>query len=578
MHAIDWAIVGGFCAISLAIGLLARGRAGNSLEAYFVSGRRLGWWLAGTSMAATAFSSDTPLLITGMVRRRGIWGVWEVWVLGISTMLAVFVFARLWKRAGVMTEVELVERRYSGRAAAFLRGFKAIYWGLVYNCYVMGVWVVTGMTKVLQETTGWPREWAIVACVLLGTTYTSLAGLWGVVLTDAFQFVWAMIGAVVLAVYAVRAAGGLAGLSGALADTGRLDVIPPPGAAGGGWLDSPAGWFAGLLLIQWWAWKNTDGGGIVVQRMVSCRNERQAMLSVLWFNLAHYCLRSWPWILTALASLVLIQDAELLGEAGGAAFVDHERAYPRLITQLLPLGLRGMLVASFFAAFLSTLSTQLNWGASYLLHDGYKRFLRPGASERHYLRVARGLPWLLAAGAMAVAWQTRSIGESFTIVLNLTAGIGPVYLLRWFWWRVNAWSEISAMCASLPALLMRPAALAWLGWPSGSLVELAFMVGVTALVWVPVTLCTPPVERGTLKTFYHAVRPPGWWGHVSAGAPGEPWGRHFLQWAIATAGLGATIIGPLELMVGSRPLGVLWCLGAAAAWLAVAWNFRRGHP
>ena len=577
MHWIDWTIVGAFCLISILIGVALKRQAGHSLDAYFLSDRRLGWWLAGTSIAATAFSSDTPLLVTGMVRRRGIWGVWEVWALGISTMLAVFVFARLWKRANVMTEVALVELRYSGRAAAFLRGFKALYWGLLYNCYIMGVWPVTGMTKVLQEITGVSREGAVIASVVLGTLYTSLAGLWGVVLTDAFQFVWAMVGAVILAVYAVHAVGGLDALARHLHGTPFLAVIPPLSAEPGvPWTASPFGWFLGLVLVQWWAWKNTDGGGVVVQRLVSCKNERHAMLSVLWFNIAHYCLRSWPWVITALASLVLIPDSALHSAVAGPGFVDHERAYPRLITMLLPVGLRGILVASFFAAFLSTLSTQLNWGASYLLNDGYKRFLNRRASERHYVFVARLLPFALALGAMAIAFSNQTIGGSFTWILNLTAGIGPVYLLRWFWWRINPWSEIAAMTASLPVLLLRPHLLRWLGWPSGLLIELLVMVVGTALVWLPATLLTSPVDRGTLKEFYARVRPPGWWRPVGASAAAvEPWGGSVLRWLVATFALLATTIGPLELMVGSRRAGGLWCVGGLAGWLMVTNAWRR---
>ena len=580
MHWIDWAIVWVFCAVSLFLGVILKRAAGKSLEAYFVSNRTLGWWLAGTSIAATAFSSDTPLLVTGMVRRRGIWGVWEVWALGISTMLTVFVFAKLWKRANVMTEVELVELRYSGKVAAFLRGFKALYWGLFYNCYIMGVWPVTGMTKVLQETTGFSREGAIIGCVLLGACYTSLSGLWGVVLTDAFQFVWAMIGAVILAVYAVGAVGGLHALSQRLHDTPFLSVIPPlPAHLDGSALSSPFGWFLGLVLVQWWAWKNTDGGGVVVQRLVSCKNERHAMLSVLWFNIAHYCLRSWPWVLTALASILLIPDHLLGSTVAGQAFIDHERAYPRLITMLLPIGMRGILVASFFAAFLSTLSTQLNWGASYLLSDGYKRFLNRHASERHYLLVARGLPFVLALGAMAVAFSNQSIGASFTWILNLTAGIGPVFLLRWFWWRINPWSEIVAMLASLPVLLLRPYALRWLGWPSALLPELLFMVAGTALIWLPVTLATPPVDRGTLKQFYARVRPPGFWGNVAVvSREAQGWGESLVQWLVSTFALLATTIGPLEIMVGPRSQGWLWCAGAVAAWAAVLGGFRGTRP
>jgi Na+/proline symporter len=307
----------------------------------------------------------------------------------------------------------------------------------------------------------------------------------------------------------------------------------------------------------------------VVQRLVSCKDERQAMLSVLWFNIAHYCLRSWPWVVTALASLVLIPDAQLARPAapGQELFVDHERAYPRLITMLLPVGVRGVLVASFFAAFLSTISTQLNWGASYLLNDGYKRFLNRTASERHYLAVARALPFLLALGAMGVAFCNQSIGSSFTWVLNLTAGIGPVLLLRWFWWRINPWSEIAAMSASLPILLLRPRAMAWLGLPTGLLTELLWMVLGTALVWLPVTLLTAPVDRGTLKEFYARVRPPGWWKAVGLIPDrGARWRRNLLQWAVGTVALLATTIGPLEVMVGSARAGWLWCVVAVVGW------------
>ncbi|MBI3087311.1 MAG: Na+:solute symporter [Candidatus Omnitrophica bacterium] len=584
MHWLDWAIVWGFCLVSLLIGVLVSTKAGQSLEAYFVSNRRLGWWLAGTSIAATAFSSDTPLLVTGMVRRRGIWGNWELWALGISTMAAVFIFSRLWKRANVMTEVELVERRYSGRAAAFLRGFKALYWGVCYNCFVMGAWPVVGMTKVLEETTGFSRGPAILASVVIGTAYTSLAGLWGVVLTDAFQFLWAMAGAVLLAVWAVGAVGGVDQLVGRLAPPVAgpvLAVLPPmttdPQVS---WVASPFGWFLGLMLVQWWAWKNADGGGIIVQRLVSCRDERQAMGSVLWFSIAHYCLRSWPWILTALASLVLIPNDQLLVTHNAQTFVDHERAYPRLITMLLPVGLKGVLVASFFAAFLSTISTHLNWGSSYLVNDLYKRFVNRRASERHYVAVSRLIPFGLAAGALWVAWQIRSIGEAFTLILNLTAGIGPVYLLRWCWWRVNPWSEIAAMTASLPVLWLRPHALAWLGLPQGLLIELLFMVAATGLIWIPVTLCTPPVERGVLRHFYAAVRPPGWWKPVApaiaGGGPGrsEPWGRAVSQWLIASAALLATTIGPLQLLLHEYRWGGFWCAVGCAGWLTVAVRLR----
>lgn len=587
MHWIDWAIVAVFCGISLLLGLLFSRRAGQSLEAYFASSRRLGWFLAGTSIAATAFSSDTPLLITGMVRRKGVWGNWELWALGISTMMAVFVFAKLWKRAGVLTEVELVERRYSGKPAAFLRGFKAVYWGVFYNCFVMGAWPVIGMAKVLQEVTGFDRAAVIVVSVILGTCYTSVAGLWGVVLTDAFQYVWAMLGAVLLAVWAVQAVGGLDQLALKLAGTGSLDVIPPPPQAGESLWSSPFGWFLGLILVQWWAWKNTDGGGVIVQRLVSCRDERQAMGSVLWFNIAHYCLRSWPWIVTALASIILIPDAQLSVTQGGTTFIDHERAYPRLITMLLPVGLRGVMVASFFAAFLSTISTQLNWGSSYVVNDFYKRFLVRDAGERHYLAVSKLVPFALAAGAGLVAMTVHSIGEAFTLILNLTAGIGPVYLLRWFWWRINPWSEMAAMVASLPMLMLRPHAMAWLGLPPGSLPDLLFMVLGTAAIWLPITLATPPADRAVLQRFAAVVRPPGWWpirGHDMGHSDGtqyrvpgtSEWRGAIMQWLMGSVALLATTIGPLYWLLGNAGLGIVCCGVAVIGW-AVVWR-QAGTP
>ena len=276
--------------------------------------------------------------------------------------------------------------------------------------------------------------------------------------------------------------------------------------------------------------------------------------------------------MTALASLLLITDQALQTTVAGQTFVDHERAYPRLITLLLPTGIRGVLVASFMAAFLSTLSTQLNWGASYLLNDGYKRFLRRNASERHYLAVAKGLPFLLALGAMGVAWSNQSIGASFTWILNLTAGIGPVYLLRWFWWRINPWSEMTAMVASIPVLLIRPHLLQWLGWPAGLLPELLVMVLGTACCWLPVTWWTPPVDRTTLQRFYRTVRPPGRWPVETAAPHPERWSRSLLQWVIATAALLATTVGPLMVMVGPRGAGWWWCAAAAVAWAAVVWS------
>ncbi len=562
MHSIDWLIVFTYCVISLVLGVVLTRKASEGLESYFVSNHKLGWWLAGTSMAATSFSSDTPLLITGIVRQRGIWGNWEVWGLAISTMLAVFFFSKLWKRAGVMTEVEFVEKRYSGKPAAFLRGFKALYWGFFYNIFIMGAWPMTGLVKIMQETTHWSKPQALFFAMGLTTVYCSLSGYWGVILTDFFQFIIAMTGAILLAIYAVKAAGGLEHITAVLQPTGKLAIFPPvSGSTPYEFLASPFGWFLGIICIQWWAWKNTDGGGVIVQRMSSCKDERQAALATLWFNIAQNALRAWPWILTALASLILLPD-----------LTDHERAYPRLAMSLLPTGWRGLMVASFFAAFMSTMSTQLNWGSSYFVSDFYKRFIARDKPESHYLIVARILPVILAAGAMGVAFFTDSIGHMFTFVLNLTAGVGPVFLLRWFWWRINPWSEITALAISVPVILVRAPVLHAAGIPDNLPVNLLFMILGSALFWLPVTLMTPPANKKTLDEFYRRVAPPGFWRRP--GKVNREWRKDLKLWAVATAALFATTLGPLKWMLGSPALGIGLCVFAALLWIYVGRNLH----
>ncbi|MBI4431711.1 MAG: Na+:solute symporter [Candidatus Omnitrophica bacterium] len=551
---LDWIVVATYCLASLWLGLALTKRASSGIESYFASERKLGWLLAGTSMAATAFSSDTPLLVTGIVRQKGIWGNWEIWVLAISTMFTVFFFSKLWKRAGVLTEVELVELRYSGRPAAFLRGFKAIYWGILYNAFIMGAWPVTGLVKVMQETTDLTKAQAIFFCMGLTAIYAVLSGFWGVVLTDFFQFFIALAGAFILAFASVRACGGLGNLTAELSATGKLDFIPPvSGENTAEFLASPFGWFLGLVLIQWWAWKNTDGGGIIVQRIASCKNEKQAIWATLWFNIAQYALRSWPWIITALASLILLPD-----------LTDHERAYPRLIPMLLPAGLRGFMVASFFAAFMSTMSTHLNWGSSYFVSDFYKRFVKREESEAHYVAAGRLTSIGLALIAAGVAFYTESIGQVFTFVLNLTAAIGPVYFLRWFWWRINPWSEIAAMAVSVPVILFRPAIFRMLNMPDNLIMALFIMVAGSALFWVPVTLLTRPAGEEKLRNFYSRVRPPGIWKNW--GPSDIPLKSSLLMWVYATAALLLTAAGPLKVLLGEKLTGSCMCIGAAVLW------------
>ncbi len=552
MHPIDWTVVALYCVASLLLGVFLSKKASKGVESFFAGNRNVAWWLAGTSMAATAFSSDTPLLITGITRTRGLWGNWEVWSLALSTMLAVFFFSRLWKRAGVLTEVELVELRYAGKPASFLRGFKALYWGLFYNAFIIGAWPITGLVKVMQETTDWNKPVSILFALGLTTVYACLSGYWGVVLTDLFQFAWAMLGAFILAIYAMQAVGGPAAMVTQLESTGKLSFLPP--AEG-------MSWILGLFLIQWWAWKNADGGGVAVQRMVSCKDERDAMRSMLWFNIAHYILRSWPWVLTGLASLILIPDHSLQVTEAGRTFIDHERAYPRLITLLLPVGLRGVLVASFFAAFMSTVDSQLNWGASYLVNDFYKRFIRKTASESHYIFVSRTFTLLLAGIATIVAFFTENIGSVFTFVLNLTAGVGPVYLARWFWRRTNAWSEIAAMCASLPLILARDSFFSFAGIFPDPILRLLYMVLGSALIWIPATFLTAPVPKEKLDSFFNRIEAKGFW---------EKEGKLSLKlWLVATVALLATLVGPIQILFGKTLGGIGLLILALAGWIYV---------
>jgi Na+/proline symporter len=573
---LDWIIVASYCVIAVGIGVALSRRASRGTDDYFLSGRSLPWWLAGTSMVATSFASDTPLLVTGWVRKRGVWGNWEWWGLAVSTVFAVFFFSRLWRRAGVVTEVELTEMRYSGRPAAALRGFKALYIGILFNCYAMGAWVMTGLVKVMGATTGWDKLTALGVVVSIALIYSVLAGLWGVVATDFIQFIVAVVGAVILAVYAVDAVGGLGQLKASLAGTGKLDVLPPSGDEG--FWTSPMAWFAGMFLIQWWAWKNTDGGGIIIQRMAASRDEKEAVYATLWYNIAHYAIRSWPWILVGLASLLLLNDADF----GGV--VDDERAYPLMIMKLLPDGLRGLLIASFFAAFMSTADTHMNWGASYVLNDFYRRFLKKSADEKHYVWASRLISVIVMAGAVVAALFTDSIARAFTFILTVTAGIGVVNLARWFWWRVNAWSEIAVMVASVVAVLLQGTVADWLGVPTrigehalrNLFFTLTYMVAATGVVWIPVTFLTRPESDATLIAFYRRVRPPGpGWGRVRAmvpDAPPAPMGPSVVLWLLGTAAVFGATLGIGQMLIGSFGLG-LGFTGVSAAILA--WIVRR---
>ena len=578
MAAVDWAIVAAYLAIALAVGMVFARRAGRSTNEFFISGRNLPWWLAGTSMVATSFASDTPLVITGWVRKFGINYNWLWWSFAIGGMFSVFLLSRLWRRAEVVTDVELTEVRYGGRPAAALRAFRGAYMAVFVNCITLA-WVIVAMNKLMSVLLGVHPVVSTAICLVLTVVYAAMSGFWGVVVTDLLQFVLAMTGSVVLCVLAVGRCGGLAetvARATTLSPLGDdlVNFFPRP-PAGTGPLDAafwsgPIFAMAVFLCVQWWANKNADGGGVVVQRMLAAKNERHSLLATLWFNIANYALRPWPWILVALCSVVLLPDAP------------HETAYPLMMQTLAPPGLLGLMVAAFLGAFMSTVDTHLNLSSAYLVNDVYRRFLRKDAPEKHYVLVSRiaSVCFMLLGGGIALA--SDSISGLFTFLLSFTAGIGLVLILRWFWWRVNAWSEMSAMIASAVVAstlyaLKEYFLAAELAWMTGQWV-LAITVAVSTVVWVVVTFATAPVDRQTLLGFYSRVRPFGAWGPVAraAGAPRpRGMGRMLVNWiAGSVMVLGATLaIG--KFLLGQREQGAMYLAAAAAGAIVVAIELRR---
>jgi Na+/proline symporter len=602
---VDWAIVLGYCALALAIGAFFARRGGESVTSYFVSGRSLPWWLAGTSMVATSFAADTPLWITGIMRRGG--GVsanWYWWSFLFGHVLAVFVFARLWRRSAVMTNIEITEVRFSGRAAAALRLMKSLYLALPINLGVI-VWCTLAMQKILEAVIGVSRFEATALCLAFSVAYCVLAGFWGVVATELPQLAMALAGAVALAWAAVARVGGVAGLEARLAELygpghTLLAILPPHGEAGF-WSPAMTGFFVWVGVL-WWSSRNVDGGGALIQRMLACKDERHATYATLTFTVLHYAVRTWPWVLAALASFVLFPLAGT-GAAPDPALApfaervarDPEFAYPAMIA-LLPAGAKGLLLASLFAAFASTVVSFLNLSASYLLNDLYRRFVRPGAGERHYVAASRATVLGLAVAATAIAYWARSIDQVFSFLLAFSGGIGLVYIGRWFWWRVNAFSEITAMVASgasatAISLLPRfPGAFArfeaWrlaLRFDEGPF-RLLLTVLATGAATLAVTLATPPVDRKTLLDFYLRVEPGGFWGPVKREAARYlPRAGRRAAWPVlaaaaatcvlvigATAGLGRLVFGrPGEAALAFAP--------AALAALALVLLTRSGR-
>lgn len=515
LSSFDWSIIVAFFIVSLAVGLIVSRRAGSSASEFFLSGRNMPWWLLGVSMVATTFSSDTPNLVTGLVRENGVAGNWGWWAFLLTGMLTVFVFAKLWRRSEVMTDIEFYELRYSGKAAAFLRGFRALYLGLVFNVLVMGT-VSLAAVKFGQIMLGWPGWQTLLIAGSITLAYSVIGGLKAVIITDFVQFTLAMIGSIWACIYLVNLpqVGGLDNLFSHAEVQSKLSLLPD--------FSNPAVWVPVLLVplaVQWWAsyypGAEPGGGGYIAQRMFSAKSEKGAIQATLFFNVAHYALRPWPWILIALASLIVFPEVSDIQAAFPTLSDDklgNDVAYPAMLT-LLPSGLLGLVAASLIAAFMSTISTQLNLGASYLVNDFYKRFLKPDASEKELVSTGRWITVVTMTMGIGLGLVLQNANQAFDLLLLLGAGTGLIYILRWFWWRINAYTEIVAMLSSiliagyLTFLHDSTGILPMVGWQ-----KTVLGATLTTLIWIASTYLTPATAKETLYSFYRHIQPggPGW--------------------------------------------------------------------
>ena len=583
MATLDWIVVAVFLGGVIVVGLYLSRRASGSMEDYFISGRNLPWWLAGTSILATSFSSDTPLHVTRVIRESGLGGAWFYWNGIISGLLVAFFFARLWRRAGIITDAEFIELRYSGRPAATLRAVIALFRSLVLELITLS-WVILGMTKIMRTVLGLPEKlqislgasaWTVdadvavvVVLVAVALVYSTTSGLWGVVVTDFIEFFVAMVGAIALAVLAMRQVGGVEGLRAGLASShlgaGALDILPGPSA-----VQLPAVALVTFLGIQWWANTEIDGSGKRAQRFLACRDERHALASGIWNMAVQWLLRSWPWYLTAIASVVILPRV-----------ADHEAVYPQLIAQLMPVGLKGLMVAAFLAAFLSTIDSQLNLSASYLINDLYRRFWIRDREPAHYVAVSRVAVVLLALCSTALALGIPSVLDAFRFKMELMAGLGLVYLLRWFWWRVSAWTELVALGAGVltclllhlfspfdPAMI-KSEAFAW---------RLIIIVATSAVLALTCTMILPPEPLSKLEQFYRRVNPPALlWGPVARpqDTPSTITSSTLAQYLLAVVAVFSGMFGLGKLLLGELPVGLaLAALFVVTGAVVLRWIF-----
>jgi len=580
---LDWLVVALYFLFNLAIGLYYKSRAGKNVNEFFLSGRNVPWWLAGTSMVATTFAADTPLAVTGMVAKGGIAGNWLWWNFVASGMLTVFFYARLWRRSGVMTDIEFSEIRYAGKPAAFLRGFRALYLAIPINCIILG-WVNLAMVKILQLVLGIDKVQAlliVLGLIALTSFISTLSGLWGVLVTDVFQFVIKMGMVTALAVFAVQAVGGIDAMKTKLA---AIDQAHGLAAGGKGSVlsfvpDLDSAWmpmitFLVYISMNWWAtWypgAEPGGGGYVAQRMFCAKDEKNSLLATLWFNIAHYAIRPWPWILVALTSLILFPSLS-----------DPETGYIRVMIAYLPPSLRGLMVAAFAAAYMSTIATQLNWGASYLINDFYRRFWKKDKSDRHYVSASQWATVLLTVISAIVTFFMSSISGAWKLLIVTGAGTGGVLLLRWYWWRINAWSEVSAM---ISGFVVSVALQTMWGLDTDKPVDFAWImivtVTITTIVWLATTFLTQPESKETLIAFYRRTHPSAaGWRPIAKLAPDvRPSGgglSNLIDWICGCALIYGILFGTGKLLLKDFTTGSLLLAMGLAAGAVIYWDLSR---
>ena len=566
LSVIDWLIICAYFVISLAIGIWASKQTGEDTKSFFLAGRNMPWWLLGVSMVATTFSTDTPNLVTDLVRQNGVSGNWTWWAFLLTGMLTVFVYAKLWRRSGVLTDIEFYELRYSGKAAAFLRGFRALYLGLVFNILVMGA-VSLAAVKFGEIVLGLPGWITLIIAGSITLAYSALGGLTAVIITDFVQFILAMIGSMwgMFYILGLPEIGGLSNLITHANVADKLALFPD--------LSNPDVWVPILLVplaVQWWAsyypGAEPGGGGYIAQRMFSAKDEQNAVCATFLFNVAHYALRPWPWILIALSSLIVFPELADIQKAFPNLPADklgHDVAYPAMLT-LLPSGILGLVAASLIAAFMSTISTQLNLGASYLVNDFYHRFIKPDASEKQLVTAGRLFTVVSIILGGGLGLLLTSAGQAFTLLLMIGAGTGMIYILRWFWWRINAYTEIVAMVSSLIiAFYFNFVNVGLEGWQ-----KIVIGAVLTTCVWILATYFTPPDDDETLRNFVKKVNPGGpGWTKYSDGVSAEPWPvpKGILSMVLGCVAVYGFLLGTGQLIYNQNFSGLLLCGVSVAA-------------